>query len=116
MITFPVMSNVDPSHVSASRRSCTNAMLDGFSLFHSSTMSSRMMEIPAPVSIRIGMLLCLSISSLIHALFLVMLIFALCLWVSVSWTVLHEHTFIVLVSILNLVQVGNGYPVVPVQV
>ena len=118
MITFPVMSNGDPLHVSASRYSFIKVMLVEFCFFHSSTTSSHMMEMPAPVLIRIGMLLCLSISSLIHALFLVMRIFALCLCLSTCWAVLHKHTLTVLVSILIVCvfYVGNGYPIVPVQV
>ena len=55
-------------------------------------MSCLIMEIPAPVSIRMGMLLYGSISSQSHALFLVILIFAACLRLAACRAVLHEHT------------------------
>ena len=118
MITLPVMTSGDPSQVSASRCSFIKVMLIEFCFFHSSTTSSLIMEIPAPVSMRMGMLLCLSISSQIHTLFLVMQIFAVCLCLATCWAVLHEHTLTVLMAILIVwvFCVGDGYPIVPVWV
>ena len=92
MITLPEMTNGDPSQVSACSCSFIKVRMFKFSFFHSSTMSCLIMEIPAPVSIRMGMLLCGSISSRSHALFLVILIFAACLCLAACWAVLHEHT------------------------
>ena len=92
MVTFPVISSGDPSHVSAAMLSFFRDILSAWCLTHSSTMSCLSRFSPAPVSISMGVS-CLSIPSLIQALFLVSLMFAWCLEGIVGIVVLHEHIF-----------------------
>ena len=77
MVTFPVISSGDPSHVSAAIPPFFMDILSAWCLSQNSTMSFLTRLSPAPVSKSIGVS-CLSIPSLIQALFLFSLIFASC--------------------------------------
>ena len=90
MVTFPVISSGDPSHVSAAMPPFFTDILSAWCLSQNSTMSCLIRLSPAPVSISIGVS-CLSIPSLIQALFLFSLIFASFRGGIIGMVVLHEH-------------------------